>query len=147
MRLMVALPYLKHAYNESDVPVVERWAQDVYYQFFSGQVYIEPRLPCGATQIGRFRRVLGEAGVEQLHEREGRTLRRRPAGYAHAKQFQRLKRVLRRQRTIMGTHWRSPDFRSDRQCPSSPGRPPSRRADEFRKADFLRRTLGFAINT
>jgi IS5 family transposase len=27
--------------------------------------YYEPRLPCGATQIGRFRRVLGEAGVEQ----------------------------------------------------------------------------------
>jgi IS5 family transposase len=28
--------------------------------------YYEPRLPCDATQIGRFRRVLGEAGVEQL---------------------------------------------------------------------------------
>jgi transposase, IS5 family len=28
--------------------------------------YYEPRLPCDATQIGRFRRVLGKAGVEQL---------------------------------------------------------------------------------
>jgi IS5 family transposase len=35
-------------------------------QFFSGMDYYEPRLPCDATQIGRFRRVLGEAGVEQL---------------------------------------------------------------------------------
>jgi IS5 family transposase len=35
-------------------------------QFFSGMQYYEPRLPCDATQIGRFRRVLGEAGVEQL---------------------------------------------------------------------------------
>lgn len=166
IRLMVALLYLKHAYNESDESVVERWAQDVYYQFFSGQVYFEPRLPCDATQIGRFRRVLGEAGVEQLlkstieaavamkavgrrefervivdstvqekaiahptdsrllevarekiarlakragiplkltHEREGKKLRRRAAGYAHAKQFKRLKRVLRRQRTILGS--------------------------------------------
>jgi IS5 family transposase len=36
------------------------------WQFFSGMTYYEPRLPCDATQIGRFRRVLGEAGVEQL---------------------------------------------------------------------------------
>jgi IS5 family transposase len=28
--------------------------------------YYTPKLPCDATQIGRFRRVLGEAGVEQL---------------------------------------------------------------------------------
>ena len=35
-------------------------------QFFSGMAYYEPRQPCDATQIGRFRRVLGEAGVEQL---------------------------------------------------------------------------------
>ena len=49
VRLMVALLYLKHAYNESDESVVERWGQDVYFQFFSGQDYYEPRLPCDAT--------------------------------------------------------------------------------------------------
>ena len=37
------------------------------------------------------------------HEREGKTLRRKAAGYAHAKQFKRLKRTLRRQRTILGS--------------------------------------------
>ena len=36
------------------------------WQFFGGMSYSEPRLPCDATHIGRFRRVLGEAGVEQL---------------------------------------------------------------------------------
>jgi len=165
IRLMVALLYLKHAYNESDESLVERWAQDVYFQFFSGQVYFEPRLPCDPAQISRFRRVLGEAGVEQLlkttieaavamgavkrtefervivdstvqskaiahptdsrllevarekiarlakragiqlkqtHQHEGRTLRRRAGGYAHAKQFKRLRAVLKRQRTILG---------------------------------------------
>jgi IS5 family transposase len=165
IRLMVALLYLKHAYNESDESLVERWAQDVYFQFFSGQVYFEPRLPCDPAQISRFRRVLGEAGVEQLlkttieaavtmgavkktefervivdttvqskaiahptdsrllevarekiarlakhagiqlkqtHEREGKTLRRKAGGYAHAKQFKRLRGVLKRQRTILG---------------------------------------------
>ena len=66
VRLMVSLLYLKHAYNESDESLVERWAENVVWQFFSGMAYYEPRLPCDATQIGRFRRVLGEAGVEQL---------------------------------------------------------------------------------
>ena len=28
--------------------------------------YYEPRLSCGATQIGRFRRLLGQDGIEQL---------------------------------------------------------------------------------
>ena len=166
IRLMVALLYLKHAFNVSDEELVERWSENVVWQFFSGMAYYTPKLPCDATQIGRFRRVLGEAGVEQLlkstieaavamkavgkrefervivdstvqekaiahptdsrllevarekivrlakragialkltHEREGKTLRRRAAGYAHAKQFKRLKRVLRRQRTILGS--------------------------------------------
>jgi transposase, IS5 family len=66
IRLMVALLYLKHAYNESDESLVERWEQDVYFQFFSGQVYFEPRPPCDPAQISRFRRVLAEAGVKQL---------------------------------------------------------------------------------
>ncbi len=165
IRLMVSLLYLKHAFNESDESVCERWSENVVWQLFSGMEYYQAKLPCDATQIGRFRRVLGEAGVEQLlkttietalaikavkkpefervivdstvqekaiahptdsrllevarekivrlaqraglklkmtHEREGRTLRRRAGGYAHAKQFKRLRQVLRRQRTILG---------------------------------------------
>lgn len=74
MRLMVALLYLKHACNESDESVVERWAQDGYFQYFSGQEYFEARLPCDSSQIGRFRRVLGEAGVGNC---SSRPLRRR----------------------------------------------------------------------
>src|SRR5581483_11652292 len=41
--------------------------------------------------------------LKLTHEREGKALRRRAAGYAHAKQFKRLKKVLRRQRTILGS--------------------------------------------
>ena len=165
IRLMVALLYLKHAYNESDESLVERWSQDVYFQYFSGMEYFEPRLPCDATQIGRFRTAIGEAGVEEIlkatidtavsskaikpaeFERvivdttvqekavafptdsrlleiaryqvvkaakaagislkqtladEGKSLRRRAGGYAHAKQFKRLRRTLKRQRTVLG---------------------------------------------
>jgi IS5 family transposase len=63
---MVALLYLKHAYNESDESLVERWSQDVYSQYFSGLEYFEPQHPCEATQIGRFRTVIGQASVEEI---------------------------------------------------------------------------------
>lgn len=49
-------------------------------------------------------RLAQRAGIrlKLTHEREAATLRRRAGGYAHARQFKRLKRVLRRQRTILG---------------------------------------------
>jgi IS5 family transposase len=166
IRLMASLLYLKHAFNLSDEEVVERWAENVVWQYFSGQEYYEPRLPCDATQVGRFRTAIGEAGVEELLKatvdtavateavrpkefervivdttvqekaiahpvdsrlleiarakvvqaakfagitlkqtfaKEGKELRRKAGGYAHAKQFKRLRRVLKRQRTILGS--------------------------------------------
>lgn len=165
IRLMTALVLLKHTYNESDESVVERWAQDVYFQYFSGQDYFEARKPCDPTQIGRFRTAIGEAGLaeilartvntavalnaitpkeletvivdttvqekaiahptdsrlleiartklvqqakraglslKQTFQKEGKQLRFRAGGYAHAKQFKRLKKVVNRQRTIVG---------------------------------------------
>lgn len=165
IRLMVSLLYLKNSFNLSDEELVERWAENVQWQFFSGMDYYEPRLPCDATQIGRFRRLLGEDGLEQLlkatiecavqikavrpadlervivdstvqskaiahpvdsrlleiarhkvvsaarragiackqtYAKEGRALRRKAGGYAHAKQFKRLRRTVKRQRTILG---------------------------------------------
>ena len=66
IRLMVSLLYLKHAFNESDESLVERWSENVVWQFFSGQAYYQTKLPCDPAQISRFRRLLGEAGVEQL---------------------------------------------------------------------------------
>jgi IS5 family transposase len=65
-RLMPSLLYLKHAYNLSDEEVIARWAENVVWQYFSGQTYYEPRMPCDATQVGRFRTAIGEAGVEEL---------------------------------------------------------------------------------
>src|SRR5690606_21342226 len=41
-------------------------------------------------------------GLKQTFAREGKALRRKAGGYAHAKQFKRLRRVLKRQRTILG---------------------------------------------
>ena len=165
IRLMCALIYLKHAFNLSDEEMCERWAENVVWQYFSGLDYYEPRLPCDATQIGRFRSAIGEAGMQvilkatidtavtshaikpteferiivdstvqekaiaypvdsrlleiarhkivvhakrcgialrQTFAKEGKTLKRKAGGYAHAKQFKRLHRTVKRQRTIVG---------------------------------------------
>jgi IS5 family transposase len=165
IRLMASLLYLKHSFNLSDEEVCSRWSENVVWQYFSGLDYFEHRLPCDATQIGRFRRALGEDGLEQLlkatvdtaiaikavkpkelervivdttvqekaiahpvdsrlleiarHKivsaakragiqlkqtfvKEGKELRRKAGGYAHAKQFRRLKKTVKRQRTILG---------------------------------------------
>jgi IS5 family transposase len=165
IRLMAALLYLKHAFNLSDEELVARWSENVVWQYFSGQDYYTPELPCDATQIGRFRSAIGEAGVEELlkatidtavqtkavrpaeferiivdstvqekaiahpvdsrlldiarakvvqaarqagialkqtFSKEGKALRRKAGGYAHAKQFRRLRRTVKRQRTILG---------------------------------------------
>jgi IS5 family transposase len=183
IRLMASLLYLKHSFNLSDEELVVRWSENVLWQFFSGLDYYEHRLPCDATQIGRFRRDLGEDGMElllkatidtavaikavkpkdlqrvivdttvqekaiahpvdsrlleiarhkvvsaakragihlkQTFAKEGKELRRRASGYAHAKQFRRLKKVVKRQRTILGIvirevqrKFKAPDFAAD----------------------------------
>ena len=66
IRLMVSLLYLKHAFNESDESLVQRWSENVVWQLFSGLEYYSTKLPCDPAQISRFRKILGEAGVEQL---------------------------------------------------------------------------------
>jgi len=66
IRLMASLLDLKHSLNLSDEELVVRWSENVLWQFLSGMAYYEHRLACDATQIGRFRRDLGEEGQEQL---------------------------------------------------------------------------------
>ena len=66
LRIMIALLYLKHAFNESDEGVVARWADTPRWQFFSGCAYYEDRPPCDATTLVKFRQLLGEEGMEEL---------------------------------------------------------------------------------
>jgi IS5 family transposase len=40
--------------------------------------------------------------LKQTFSKEGKALRRKAGGYAHAKQFKRLRRTVKRQRTILG---------------------------------------------
>ena len=164
-RLMVALLYLKHAFNESDEDVIQRWGETPTWQYFSGNEYFEHQWPCDPTQLGRFRKALGEEGVEELlartmevavtlkliakkeltrvivdstvqekavahptdsklletarskvveaakangielkqtYAKEGQVLGYKAGRYAHARQFKRMRKVIKRQRTIVG---------------------------------------------
>ena len=66
LRLMVSLLYLKHAFDESDEGVCERWSETPTWQYFSGLDYFEHKLPCDPTLLVKFRRLLGEEGVEEM---------------------------------------------------------------------------------
>jgi len=66
LRLVISLLYLKHAFNESDEGVVERWAETPTWQYFSGMDYFEHRWPCDPSQLVHLRKALGEEGVEVL---------------------------------------------------------------------------------
>jgi IS5 family transposase len=172
LRIMIALLYLKHAFNESDEGVVERWGETPTWQFFSGQAYFEHHRPCDATTLIKFRQLLGEEGVEELlaqtlnvavelklikpqeltrvivdstvqekaiahptdsrlletaraklveaakeagidlkqtFAKEGKDLSRKAGRYAHARQWGRMKRAIKRQRTIVGRLQREVD--------------------------------------
>ena len=45
IRLMVGLHYLKHAYNERDESVVERFIENPYWQYFCGYEYFQHEFP------------------------------------------------------------------------------------------------------
>ena len=45
--------------------MVQKWAENPYWQFFCGGEYFETRLTCDPSGLTRFRRALGDAGVEE----------------------------------------------------------------------------------
>jgi IS5 family transposase len=165
LHIMIALLYVKRAFNESNQGVVARRADTPRWQFFSGCAYNEDLQPCDSTTLVKCRQLLGEEGVEELlaqtinvvvelklikpqeltsvivdstvqqkaiahptHSRlletartklveatqdagidlkqtlvkDGTDLTRKAERYAHIRQFKRIRRAIRCQRTIVG---------------------------------------------
>lgn len=163
LRTLIALLYLKYAFNESDEGVVQRWSETPVWQYFGGRSYFDQTPPCDSTTLVKFRAALGEEGVEEMlaqticaavdmklispkdlatvvvdstvqpkavahptdsklletarqklvqqakacgielkqtFAKEGRLLGFKAGRYAHAKQFKRMARAIKRQRTI-----------------------------------------------
>ena len=63
---MVALLILKQVRNLSDDSVVEQWAENNYYQYFSGENFFSAHAPCVATELVEFRKRIGTEGVELI---------------------------------------------------------------------------------
>lgn len=66
IRLMVSLCILKHLRNLSDESVVEQWAENMYYQYFSGEYKFIAATPCVPTELVMFRERIGSAGMELI---------------------------------------------------------------------------------
>ena len=66
IRLMVSLLILKQLYNLSDETIVERWVENPYFQFFSGESLFQWNFPCHPTDLVYFRKRIGKEGVEKI---------------------------------------------------------------------------------
>lgn len=165
IRLMVGLHYLKHAFNESDESVVQRWVENPYWQRFCGFQYMQHKLPLHPTALVKWRQRVGadrlavmlaetiDTGVREKQirqcelkqitvdttvqeknithptdskllyraivalgteaKRRGIALRQsyvrvakkmaiKASRYAHARQFRRMRRCLKKLRTFLG---------------------------------------------
>jgi IS5 family transposase len=65
IRLLVGLHYLKHAFNESDASVLERWVENPYWQYFCGFTHMQHAAPLHSTSLTTWR---GRVGAEKLAE-------------------------------------------------------------------------------
>ena len=65
-RKMVGLLMLKRMFNESDESVIERWIENPYWQYFTGEEYFQKDQPFDPSEFVHFRKRLGEAGLEMV---------------------------------------------------------------------------------
>lgn len=55
IRLMIGLNLLKHIYALSDEEVCARWVENVYFQFFCGEIFFQHRFPIERSSLSHFR--------------------------------------------------------------------------------------------
>jgi len=65
-RLVAGLVYLQHAGRLSDEAVVARWVETPYCQHFCGETFFQHRFPLDPSSLTRWRKRIGEDGVEWL---------------------------------------------------------------------------------
>lgn len=66
IRLMVSLLILKQIYDIGDEPVVERWVENPYWQYFSGEREFQWNKPVEPSDLVHFRKRIGEEGVKKI---------------------------------------------------------------------------------
>lgn len=66
IRTMVGMLLLKQLYNQSDESVLQRWIENPYWQFFTGETYFQHQPPFDPTDFVYFRKRVGEQGMEKV---------------------------------------------------------------------------------
>jgi IS5 family transposase len=65
-RLVAGLLYLQHTFDASDEAVLNTWVENPYWQYFCGETYLQTELPIDPSSLTRWRKRIGQAGVETL---------------------------------------------------------------------------------
>ena len=65
-RLVAGLLYLQHSFDASDEAVVNTWVENPYWQYVCGETYLQTQAPIDPSSLTRWRRRIGEEGVETL---------------------------------------------------------------------------------
>jgi IS5 family transposase len=65
-RTMVGLLMLKRMFNQSDESVIDRWIENPYWQYFTGEQYFQKTKPFDPSEFVHFRKRVGEQGLEKL---------------------------------------------------------------------------------
>ncbi|MDP2281472.1 MAG: IS5 family transposase, partial [Methylotenera sp.] len=65
-RLIAGLLYLQHTFALSDEALICAWVENPYWQHFCGETYFQHEPPIDPSSLTRWRKRIGEAGVERL---------------------------------------------------------------------------------
>ncbi|MFO8165173.1 MAG: transposase [Desulfatiglandales bacterium] len=68
IQLIVSLLIVKQLYNLSDESMVDRWIENPYFQFFSGETVFQWSFPCHSTDLVYFRKRIAEQGVQKIFQ-------------------------------------------------------------------------------
>lgn len=66
IRLLVGLHYLKHAFNESDESLLDRWVENPYWQYFCGFDTMQHEVPLHSTSLTKWRQRVGAEMLAEL---------------------------------------------------------------------------------
>ena len=66
IRKIAGMLLLKEMFKESDESVVERWIENAYWQYFTGETFFQTEQPFDPSNFVHFRKRIGESGLEFL---------------------------------------------------------------------------------
>jgi IS5 family transposase len=66
IRKIAGLLLLKEMFKESDESVIERWIENAYWQYFTGEEFFQTKQPFDPSEFVHFRKRLKESGLEFL---------------------------------------------------------------------------------